>query len=242
MACPIFVPSGAAVEAQAIAVDVRVIGLSGRLTLRRVAGDVASAGRGGASSACGGDVALDRLVGDLHVERVGGCRARPHPGEVQPDAVWGGLSLSAVGDAAKVRVGADAAVELTPPPHTACTIETRGDLSCSLPEGVALEAHVAGAREDDGQGIQIRMEGSLAAAELFAGGELWEGKTRWSIRARIPAEIDVALAQAVAGPADSGGFCGLEVEWFRDCADRAGERARGKPERMQQRSDWTRAR
>ncbi len=263
LACLMFVPSGASVEAQAIGGDVRVTGLSGPLTLQTVAGDVSLRRVGPVRVVrVGGDVAVHRLEGGLQVEWVGGDVELDHiQGAVQLDVVRGDLSLCAVEGPVKVQVGGEAVVELSPPPGTTSTIEADGDLSCLLPEGMALElrlraggvleAHVPGARDEDGQGVQIRMKGSQAAAELISGGDLWVGARRVGdigahpgLWAQVQAEIDAALAQAGAGLAGLGRFHGLGAERIRDRAHRVAERARCRAERMarrgeQRRSRWT---
>lgn len=255
LACLMFVPRDATVEAQMVGGDVRVTELRGPLTLQTVAGDV-SLRRAGTVRVerVGGDMAAHRLGGDLQVEWVGGDVEVDHiRGAVRLEAVGGDLNLRAVEGAVKARVGGDAAVELSPPPGTLSTIETDGDLTCSLPEGVALElsmraggvmeTHLPGARDEHGQGILIRMEGSRAAAELVAGGDLWVGDKRLvgmgahpELWAQIQAEIE-------AGLAGLGRFHGLEaVDRIQDRAHRAAERARRRAERTWHRGQRSRAR
>ncbi len=262
-ACLLFVPEGAAVEAETVGGDVRVTGLIGPLSLGTVGGDV-SLRRGGPVrlARVGGDVVVHRLEGDLRAEWIGGDVDIDHlRGAVELQAVEGDLRLHAVDGLVRARVAGDAELELSPPSDTTSIVEADGDLSCLLPRGLALElhlraggsleAHVPGPRRQDGEETLVQMEGAQATARLTAGGDLWVGEagregagTTTGLRAQIQAEVDAALAQAEASLGRLSGLHGLHAERMRDRAHRAAERARRRAERIRQRAErapkrWT---
>lgn len=133
--CLVFLPAQAVVQAEAIAGDLHLTGISGRTSVRMVGGDVRIRRTGEVEMGrLGGDLSVDEISGGLHIESVGGeVDIRDVRGDVRLSNVGGDIRLRQVGGAVEVSAGGDASVRLAPPPDSTSRIRAGGDIRAVLP-------------------------------------------------------------------------------------------------------------
>jgi hypothetical protein len=142
--CLVFLPSQAVVQAEAVAGDLHLTGISGRSSVKMVAGDVRIRRAGEVEMGqLGGDLSADEINGGLHIDSVGGgANVRDVRGDVQLGNVEGDIRLRQVDGAVEVTVGGDASVRLTPPPDSTSRIRAGGDITAVLPGNASAVVRV----------------------------------------------------------------------------------------------------
>lgn len=233
LGCLLFLPEGTEVEIGAVGGDARLSGITGRVSLATVSGDLNLRSMGAVHLGKGaGDVRIVQASGLVTAEWIGGdARLDTLQAGMDVGQVEGSLLMRRVSGAAHAHVLGDLDAELAPPPASESRLHAEGDLICRLsPEAsvvihyraqgearVALPSHVpteprAGtAQVGAGEArLELESQGDLRVG-LSGSPARWDEEWKQDLEARIEAEVDAALA-GLEGRQGLGGLSGLMRE------------------------------
>lgn len=145
-------PASQAVTVEKVGGDVQVAGLSDRVIIGKVAGDLVLLNLAGASvEMIGGDMSMQNTSGAVEVARVGGDLIGSDVETVFSRAVGGDIFLQGVKGSLNLVAGGDVEVELVTPDTQQVTITTGADVQLKVP----VDFHAQLALNSGGRSIHI---------------------------------------------------------------------------------------
>jgi hypothetical protein len=155
VACQLYVPHGASIQAKSISGDALFKNLEGRLSIDNVGGslvirDISST----EIDQVAGELSARRIRGDLRVQRVGSSAiVKDLDGQFASEGIGGQLYLRDVSGGISVSIGGNANLRLAPVPWQAYSIKAGGNLRCQVPADFTGEVTFS----SGSQNIQIRL-------------------------------------------------------------------------------------
>lgn len=214
----ILVPAQASIEIEAARGDMKLSGISGRIALGEVSGDLSLRETGTIRiGQVFGDLSAAAVAGDLKVEKVyGDASLRDIEGDLEVDLVGADLSIRSVGGRIRARSGADLMADLSGTERPDWELVAGADLSLRLDAScnasLSLESQAGELELRLEEGAEVEDEDGQASIRLGAG----EGRVQASAGGRLSVNTGAERGFAEAS----------EVQWaemgeeFRNMADR----------------------
>lgn len=245
----LFLPAYLPLTLEKVSGDGMVSGMSTRVIIGKIAGDLALQQMGGASiDSVAGDLSLRTIAGGVEVSVVGGDLTGESIDTLFSRKVGGDTLLKNISGTLNVLTGGDAELHLTSMEAPIASLKSGGDSLLIIPKDLnaqlqlhsgsgSIEIHTNGRDEEynDKSNIQFGVGGNLV--EIHAGGEISitdtnenpEGQTqRWSDPFRELENLSLKLDQEIG---QNTAFINDQIKWASFGAARAGEKAQRKVEK-----------
>jgi hypothetical protein len=227
------VPKDAAVTIIKVNGDLSIRGLTGKLDLDFINGDVSIRDAGQVSiGTIESDFSLRTAKGDVHVKSVGGdASLRDVDGSIKLDSVSDDLAIRGIGGNLKVDVDDDVVVHLEPKPDQEYSVVAGDDIMLVLPEDANATLNISGDRISMNF-PDVELDDSTSQVVTLGDGAA-------KINLNASSRVLVSTLEGAAKSADEfGAFTGVMFDlgdWGRDFGERWSEWGQDFGERM---GDW----
>ena len=245
----LFIPTYLTLTLEKVAGDCMVSGISTRVVIGKVAGDLALQRIGGASiDTVAGDLSLREISGGVEVSSVGGDLVGEDLDTLFSRKVGGDTFLKNIADTLNVLTGGDVDVHITSMVAPKASIKSGGDTLLTIPKELnaqlqlhsksgTIGVHIDGRDEEykaeasihfgaDGNVIEVHADGDISVAEIDKNLEI--NTQRWTDSFGDLENLSLRLDQELRKNA---AFVTDQIQWASFGAAKAGENARRKVEK-----------